>query len=92
MAGSLFNLAWEARCFPRIDWEATGVEYRFKVDEWQNMTPAERTRRCRLMAEEARALATGASGDLRRRYLGIAEEWLQLAIEIEYVAAQTRSH
>ena len=67
------------------------MEHRF-MDEWKNLTPAQKARSCRRMAEEPRALATGASSDLRLHYIKIAEQWLQLAIEIESVAAQTRSH
>jgi hypothetical protein len=67
------------------------VEDRLK-EEWNSLTPAKRARRCRLMAQEARALATGASPDLRLHYIQIAEEWLQLAIEIEFVAIETRPH
>ena len=35
------------------------------------------------MAEEAQALATGTSGDLKLSYMRIAEEWMKLASDIE---------
>ena len=55
------------------------MEYRFTSDEWKALTPAQRVRRCHLMAEEVQALATGASADLRLSYTCIAEEWMKLA-------------
>lgn len=33
------------------------VEFRFKADEWEGLTPAARVRRCRLLAGEAQTLA-----------------------------------
>jgi hypothetical protein len=65
------------------------MDYRLKVDEWQNLTPAERVRRCRLMAEEVQALATAASSDMRHHYMKVAEQLLQLAIAIAREAART---
>jgi hypothetical protein len=59
------------------------MEFRFKSEEWEDLTPAQRARRCHLMAEEAEALAAGASPDLRLSYLRIAEEWMKLADDIE---------
>ena len=59
------------------------MDYRFKADEWKNLTPAQRARRCRLMAEEAQALAKGAPPTVAEAYLRIAGEWLTLATEIE---------
>ena len=37
------------------------VEYQFKAEEWTQLTIAERARRCRLMADEARLLADNNS-------------------------------
>jgi hypothetical protein len=59
------------------------MEYRFKAEVWANLTPAERVRRCRLMATEAQALAENASPNLTTRYLQIADGWLSLANDIE---------
>jgi hypothetical protein len=66
------------------------VEYRFKAEEWKNLTPQQRARRCRLMAEEAQALAKGASPKLRLSYAKIAEDWLKLADDIERAGIQPR--
>lgn len=59
------------------------MEYRFKSDEWKNLAPEQRVRRCHLMAEEAQTLAAGASADLGLSYMRIAEEWMKLADDIE---------
>ena len=59
------------------------MDYRFKADEWRDLTPAQRARRCRLMAEEAQDLAKGAPPTVAEAYLRIAGEWLALAMEIE---------
>jgi len=59
------------------------MDYRFKADEWQSLTPVQRARRCRLMAEEAQELANGAPPSVAEAYLRIAGEWLTLAKEIE---------
>jgi hypothetical protein len=59
------------------------MEYRFKAEEWKSLTPQQRASRCRLMAEEARALAEGAASDVKPFYLKIADDWMQLADEIE---------
>ena len=59
------------------------MDYRFKAEEWQSLTPVQRARRCRLMAEEAQALAKGAPPSVAEAYLRIAGEWLTLAREIE---------
>ena len=59
------------------------MDYRFKADEWRDLTPAQRARRCRLMAEEAQELAKGAPTSIAESYLRIAGEWLTLAVEIE---------
>jgi hypothetical protein len=73
--------------FAIFEWDCMGDRIK---EEWNNLTPAKRARRCRLMAQEARSLATRASPDLRLHYIQIAEEWLQLAIEIEFVALERR--
>jgi hypothetical protein len=52
----------------------TEMEYRFKSEEWKNLSSEQRARHCHLMAEEARTLAEGASPDLRLSYIRIAEE------------------
>jgi hypothetical protein len=92
MTRSLLILPERFGVFPLMIGEGATVDHRFKPDEWENLTPAQRARRCRLMAEDARALASGASSDLRLHYIKIAGQWLQLAIEIENVAIETRPH
>ena len=62
------------------------MEYRFKADEWKDLTPEQRVRRCRFMAREALLLASGASPDLALAYKKIAEDWDGLADEIERAA------
>ena len=59
------------------------MEYRFKAEEWKSLTPQQRASRCRLMAEEARTLAEGAAPDVKLFYLKIADDWIQLADEVE---------
>jgi hypothetical protein len=59
------------------------MEYRFKADEWTKLSPADRARRCRFMAREAQTLAKGASPAIALSYSKIAQDWLQLAEEIE---------
>ena len=59
------------------------MDYRFKADEWRNLTSAERARRCRLMAQEAQDLAKSAPAPMAETYLRIAGDWLALAAEIE---------
>jgi hypothetical protein len=59
------------------------MEYRFKAEEWNSLTPQQRASRCRLMAGEARDLAEGAAAHLKLSFLKIANEWMELADEIE---------
>ena len=66
------------------------MDYRFKADEWQSLTSAQRARRCRLMAEEAQELAKSAPASVAESYLRIAGEWLTLANEIEQATPQGR--
>jgi hypothetical protein len=59
------------------------VDYRFKADEWNALTPAERVRRCRLWSAEAQALADRASPELKQSYQSMSDQWATLASEIE---------
>lgn len=59
------------------------MEYRFKADEWDALTPAERVHRCRLWAVEAQDLADRAPPKLTATYQNIADQWAKLADEIE---------
>ena len=67
------------------------MEYRFKTEEWKDLSPSQRSRRCQLMAEEALALAEGASPGMKLSYTRIAEEWIRLADDIEQTATNAPS-
>jgi hypothetical protein len=68
------------------------MEYSFTSREWKNLTAAQRTRRCRRMAEEARALAEGASPDLKLAYNRVAESWMKLADDIRVTSTDPPSN
>ena len=59
------------------------MEYRFKGDEWDALTPAEQVRRCLLWAVEAQEIADKAPPQLVATYQDIADQWAKLAEEIE---------
>ena len=59
------------------------LELRFDADEWDRLTAEQRLRRCHLMAEEAQALAKAAPAEIAGTYLQIANDWLQLAAEMQ---------
>ena len=59
------------------------MDYRFKADEWNALTPAERVRRCLLWAVEAQQLADTAPPTVTAIYQNIADQWENLAEEIE---------
>lgn len=59
------------------------MEYRFKADEWEKLSTVDRVKRCRLMAEQAQALAVKAEPRIAETYLKIATDWLTLASEME---------
>lgn len=60
------------------------MEFRFKAEEFGNLPHQERVRRCHLLAEESRQLASSADSDrLKEAYLHLAMEWLQLADSFE---------
>jgi hypothetical protein len=54
----------------------------FHAAHWVKLSSAERVRQCRLMAEEARDLSEGASGEIRRGYMELSLSWDQLEDEI----------
>ena len=54
----------------------------FNADEFLNLPPLERARKCKELAAEAERLAAMATGDFVDIYLGIAAEWRALAKEI----------
>jgi hypothetical protein len=55
----------------------------FSPDEFNGMSTGHRVRLCRLLAVRARKLAELSSSDYAVGYRRIADEWDQLAIEIE---------
>ena len=59
------------------------MEYRFNADEWATLTTEQKMRRCDLLEEEARKLAKSAPPELAAVYLRIANDWFELAAEIE---------
>ena len=58
------------------------MELRFTADEWEKLSPPERIKRCRLLAEEAEKLAASATPSLRAAYADLARQWLTLANEM----------
>lgn len=59
------------------------LEFRFDAEQWRSMTTAERSRRCRAMAEQALAEAMQADATRKEVYLDLSQDWLTLAAEIE---------
>ena len=59
------------------------MEYRFNAEEWATLSAPERIRRCRLLADQAMALANSAAPDLKKAYRKIGRDWLNLAAELE---------
>ena len=60
-----------------------GAEHRFEADEWARLTVEQRVRRCHLMAEDAQKLAKTAPAAIAATYLQVANDWLQLAAEMQ---------
>jgi hypothetical protein len=54
----------------------------FDANQFLTLSPKERARRCRSMAEHARELALESSSGHRAEYLNIAKHWRMLADEI----------
>jgi hypothetical protein len=65
------------------------MEYRFNAEVWERLSNAERAKRCRLMAAEARKLAEKAVGRVGEDYLAIAANWEQLAADIDLSSSST---
>ena len=59
------------------------MECLFDAEEWRELTLAQKARRCRLMSEEAQKIAKGERAEIAASYLRMAEDWLDLAKEIE---------
>ena len=58
------------------------MEDRFNAKEWDRLTPAQKVRRCKVMAAEAQTLAESAPPKIREDYLRLATQWLTLAQDI----------
>jgi len=59
------------------------LDYRFEADEWEQLTPAERIRRCRMLAEQALILGRSSTRRLKLLYADISAQWSIIADEIE---------
>jgi len=58
------------------------LDHRFDAAEWNAMDASQRVARCTTVAKEASKLANMASPELARHFMTIAEQWLELAVEI----------
>ena len=58
------------------------MEPNFKAEEFLSLTPQERVKWCRRMAQEAETLASTANSELRAAYADLAKQWALLAEEI----------
>jgi hypothetical protein len=65
------------------------MESRFNADEWRKLGAVERVRQCRLMAVQARSLASDCGPELARSYIRIADDWERLATEIDKTETET---
>ncbi len=73
------------------EWRRGFVEHRFDADEWSGLTTEQRIERCNFMAEEAQKLAKAAPSEIAQTYLQIADEWLQLATEMQNGRGSSRT-
>ena len=62
------------------------------AEEWNDLAPAERLRRCSQWAGEAIKLADKAPDNLRDGFIMIGEGWLMLAAEIEREIERANLH
>ena len=65
------------------------MEFRFNAEEWQTLSPAERIRRCRILAGEAETLAEHSAEHMKTSYLELAMQCKSLAEEMEQHADKT---
>jgi hypothetical protein len=59
----------------------------FDPVEWSRLSPGDRARHCKLMADAARSLAVQAAPQLKEYYLTIANSWMRRATEISNSAS-----
>jgi hypothetical protein len=57
----------------------------FTADEWENLAPSQRAKRCRTLADECEVLADTAAPDLKAGYRDLSRQWAMLADEIERI-------
>ena len=53
------------------------MDHRFKAEEWDALTPAERVDRCRLWAADAQEMVKKAPPELKQTYQNIADSGLR---------------
>ena len=64
------------------------LQLEFNAEEWKRMTPSDRVRRCRSLADEARLLSADAALNAKQVvYLELSQQWSALADEIEAATA-----
>ena len=59
------------------------MDYSFKADEWDRLTPLQRIVRCRDLAQEAQKVGNASRGRLKTMYLDLSIQWSMVADEIE---------
>lgn len=59
------------------------MKFPIASEEWRRLSTAEKVRRCKLWAEEARKLAIDAPPDRKQSYILVAEAWEDLAAELQ---------
>jgi hypothetical protein len=66
------------------------MEFTFSAEVWTRLTHEQQAERCRVMVQEANALARSAtaSDPLRHMYYELALHWKNLASEIESAAGE----
>lgn len=65
------------------------VELEFNVEEWHQLEPSERVRRCRAFAAHARELSAEAAPELKNGYLDLSRHWLTLAEEMDRYSSES---
>jgi len=58
------------------------VEFRFNADEWIQLTPPQRIKRCQVLATEAERLDAIGSDRMKTLFLNLAIQWKLIAEQI----------
>jgi hypothetical protein len=66
-----------------------GADLEFNAQEWQQLEPSERVRRCLAFAAHARELSAEAAPELKQSYLDLSQHWLALAEEMDRYASES---